>query len=93
MSLNLSMSASAGEMALLILVSRAFLDMDKDCNGVILLDAIDSDPCRRSNLVSMVPRFSSIFSEARMRASKSEHADSSLRSVGSFGDTNAIVVC
>ena len=84
-SLNVSMSARAGETALLIRVSRAFLDMAKDCKGVILLDAVDSDPCRRSNLVSMVTRLSSMFAEALRRDSKSEHVDSSLIRVWSSG--------
>lgn len=81
MNLKVLRSVSAGDKALVILVSRAFLDMARDCKGTILLEAVESDLCKRSSLVSVFPRFSSVSSEARSRVFRSEHADSSLRSV------------
>ena len=47
MNLKVLRSVSAGDKALVILVSRAFLDMARDCKGAIPLEAVESEPCKR----------------------------------------------
>lgn len=82
-SLKLSRSARAGETARFIRESRDFVAMESDCKGATRLDANVSVSCNTSNLSSIFVRLVSILEEACRRFLRSEHADSSLVSVGS----------